>query len=288
MYLIRSGVTHRAGPRAPVGISIDLTSALMSKTPGTQEILARFDPISLAEMDGVKLLSRTDTKYAFHEDDLPRLLQALLPDYRLLEVDGERGVRYRSLYFDTPDLKHFLEHHNGRVFRSKTRFREYIGSGLCFLEVKRKTGRGGTDKVRRQEAAIPERLNAEQQAFIAGAIGSNEPMHAVLWNHFTRLTLVHRTRPERLTIDRGLRFSTPDGSAALEGICVAELKESRADRGSPFAALMKASGNRPSGMSKYCVGMLLLGLAPKHNAFKPVLRHLEHLRRARPSDRRAA
>lgn len=245
-----------------------------------EEIIARFDPISLAEMDGVKLLSRTDTKFAFREADLPKYLEALMPEYRLLEVEGQRGVSYRSLYFDTPDRKHFMDHHNGRVFRSKTRFREYIGSGLTFLEVKRKTGRGGTDKVRRKEPSIPAVLNADQQAFISTASGSAEPLVPVLWNHFTRLTLVHRTRPERLTIDRGLRFSSAEGTADLDGICVAELKESRADRGSPFAGLMKASGNRPSGMSKYCVGMLLLGLAPKHNAFKPVLLRLEHLRRA--------
>ena len=245
-----------------------------------EEIIARFEPISLAEMDGVKLLSRTDTKFAFREADLPKYLEALMPEYRLLEVNGARGVSYRSLYFDTPELKHFLDHHNGRVFRSKTRFREYIGSGLIFLEVKRKTGRGATDKVRRREATIPETLTADQQAFVTQASGCADPLLPVLWNHFTRFTLVHRTRPERLTIDRGLRFSTPDSSAVLDGICVAELKESRADRGSPFAALMRAAGNRPSGMSKYCVGMLLLGLAPKRNAFKPVLLRLEHLRRA--------
>ncbi len=252
----------------------------MKSMPTVEEIIARFDPIGLAEMDGVKLQSRTDTKFAFREADLPKYLEALMPDYRLLEVDGVRGVSYRSLYFDTPGLKHFLDHHNGRVFRSKTRFREYIGSGLCFLEVKRKTGRGGTDKVRRREPSIPDVLNADQRAFVAQASGCAEPMHPVLWNHFTRLTLVHRTRQERLTIDRGLRFSTADGSAVMDGICVAELKESRADRGSPFAALMRAHGNRPSGMSKYCVGMLLLGLAPKRNTFKPLLLRLEHLRRA--------
>jgi hypothetical protein len=252
----------------------------MHSPPTLEEVIQRFDPIPLAEMDGVKLQSRMDTKYAFLEKDLSGFLEALRPEYRLLEVDGERGVAYRSLYFDTPDLKHFLEHHNGRIFRSKVRFREYVGSGLCFLEVKRKTGRGGTDKTRIQVPSIPMDLDAEQQAFVNTASGSDERLVAMLWNHFTRLTLVHRTRPERLTIDRGLRFSTPEGSAELDGICVAELKESRADRGSPFAALMRSNGVRPSGLSKYCIGMLLLGLAPKRNAFKPVLLHLEHLRRA--------
>jgi hypothetical protein len=92
--------------------------------------------------------------------------------------------------------------------------------------------------------------------------------------------LVHRVRHERLTIDRDLRFFTDTADALLGNICVAELKEERADRGSPFAELMRASRNRPSSMSKYCVGLLLLGLAPKRNAFKPILLRLDHLRRA--------
>ncbi len=248
--------------------------------PTLPEVLARFEPISLTEMDRVALQDRMDTKYVFGSAQLPELLEQLRSEYRILEVAGKRGTDYRSLYFDTADLKHFHEHHNGRSFRSKVRFREYLGSDLCYLEVKRKTGRGGTDKKRVRVERIPEVMTPEQQLFAANASNCAEPLLPQLWNHFTRLTLVHRTRAERLTIDRRLRFSTADGTAALDGICVAELKESRADRGSPFAALMRANGNRPSGMSKYCVGMLLLGLAPKRNTFKPLLLRLEHLRRA--------
>lgn len=73
----------------------------------TTSVIARFDPISLAEMDGVKLQDRVDTKYVFSEADLPSVLTSMLKDYRLLEVDGVRGTHYRSLYFDTPDLKHY-------------------------------------------------------------------------------------------------------------------------------------------------------------------------------------
>src|SRR5512135_2418123 len=110
--------------------------------PILHEVIARYAPISLAEMERVELLDRMDTKYVFGSADLPALLEALLAEYRILEVDGKRGTDYRSLYFDTSDLRHYLEHHNGHSFRSKVRFREYIGSGLAYLEVKRKTGRG--------------------------------------------------------------------------------------------------------------------------------------------------
>lgn len=245
-----------------------------------QEVITRFEPISLAEMDRVELLDRMDTKYIFGSAQLPEVLETLRSEYRILEVDGKRGTDYRSLYFDTADLKHYHEHHNGHSFRSKVRFREYVGSGLCYLEVKRKTGRGGTDKKRIRVERIPEVMTPEQQAFAAMASNCPDPLLPQLWNHFTRLTLVHRIRNERLTIDHALRFTQAGTERALEGICVAELKEARADRSSRFARLMRSLRIRPAGMSKYCIGMLLLHDRVKRNAFKPILLQLERIRNA--------
>jgi hypothetical protein len=249
-------------------------------TSPLDSIIARFDPIGLAEMDGVGLQARMDSKYMFAEARLGALLEALRPAYRLLEVDGVRGADYRSLYLDTPGYRHYLDHQNGRTFRSKVRYREYVGSGLCFLEVKRKTGRGGTDKVRRPVAGIPEAMSPMEQAFVAAASACAEPLSPVLWNRFSRLTLVHRTRPERLTIDRHLHFTDGAREVRLDGLCVAELKEGRTGHGSPFRTLMHTEGVHLSSMSKYCVGLVLLGRAPKHNAFKATLLRVERLRAA--------
>ncbi len=245
-----------------------------------QQTIARFEPISLSEMDSVKLQNRVDTKYVFAMGDLPQLLEQMLPDYRLLHVEGRPGTDYRSLYFDTPDHRHFQDHHNKRSFRSKVRFREYLGSDLVYLEVKRKTGGGRTDKARMRVAAIPEQLSAEQIAFVHKANGREEQLVPSLWNHFTRFTFVNRHRPERLTMDLDLRFSEAGMQRPLGPIVVAELKQERADRSSPFVRLMRARGIRPAGMSKYCIGMLLLQRPVKHNAFKEVLLHLQRLRQA--------
>lgn len=245
-----------------------------------QAIIAGFEPISLKEMDGVQLQTRTDTKYVFAERDLAGVLHELQPHFRCLEVDERRGAEYRSLYFDRADDKSYFDHHNGRTFRSKVRFREYVGSGLCYLEVKRKTGRGATDKARRKVAAIPAALDAEQQAYVEAKSGMCGPFEARLWNSFTRFTLVHRSRPERLTIDHALRFTSADGERSLDGICIAELKQERADRSSPFVETMRSMGYRPAGMSKYCIGMVLLQADIKHNNFNEVLRTLHRLQRA--------
>lgn len=246
----------------------------------TDQHISRFEPISLAEMDDVKLQDRVDTKYVFAEQRLPEVLEAMLPHYRLLEVEGVRGTAYRSLYFDTVDLQHYQAHHNKRTFRSKVRFREYIGSGLVFLEVKRKTGRGRTDKKRIRVDAIPDELSPEQQAFVSRASKSDVPLHATLWNHFTRYTFVNKTTPERLTMDVALRYSTTGDTHELGSVVIAELKQERADRTSPFVRIMRERVFAASGMSKYCVGLLLLGHKVKHNAFKAVLLKLEKLRNA--------
>lgn len=244
------------------------------------EQLARFEPISLQEMDSVKLQNRVDTKYVFAASLLPALLEAMLPHYRLLHVNGKAGSAYRSLYFDTADHRHFQDHHNKRTFRNKVRFREYISSDLVFLEVKRKTGGGRTDKARIRVPGIPEVLSAEHILFIQQATGRNEVLQPALWNHFTRYTFVNRHAPERLTMDVGLSFSDPARKEHLGDIVVAELKQERADRSAPFVRLMRAHGIRPAGMSKYCVGMLMLQRPVKHNAFKEVLLRLEALRRS--------
>lgn len=242
--------------------------------------IERFDPITLAEMDGVKLQDRVDTKYVFAESRLGEVLEAMLPHYRLLEVDGERGTQYRSLYFDTADLQHYRAHHDQRTFRNKVRFREYLGSGLVYLEVKRKTGRGRTDKKRMRVDGIPEVLSPEQQAFVARASRSDVPVQATLWNHFTRYTFVNKHAPERLTMDVALRYSLDNEAYELEGVVIAELKQGHADRTSPFVRLMRERVFPASGMSKYCVGMIKLGRKVKHNAFKAVLLKLDKLRNA--------
>ena len=58
-------------------------------------LIGRFAPISLAQMDGVALQDRTDTKYVFHARLLRPALAALAEQYRILEIEDVR-LRFRS------------------------------------------------------------------------------------------------------------------------------------------------------------------------------------------------
>ena len=158
----------------------------MSNLP---QIVADFSPISLDEMDDVKLMSRTDTKFAFKANKMPLLLQKLLPFYRVLAIDGALIHDYKSLYYDTDNRKFYLDHHNGRVNRNKIRFREYVGSKLTFLEIKRKNNKGKTIKKRMRVNAISNELSEKQQNYIEKIIGRPMEVNAKQWINFSRITL---------------------------------------------------------------------------------------------------
>jgi hypothetical protein len=235
--------------------------------PILHEFLERFGTISLEEMDSVRLLDRIDTKYVFGEALLPSLYEAMVPEYRVLAVNGRRGTDYRTLYYDTAGLRHFRDHHEGLTLRSKVRYREYVGADLYYLEVKQKTGKGRTNKVRMRVEGIPLEMPEAHQAFVREITKVKEEHFAQLWNSFRRTTFVHMHRPERLTIDTGLRFERHGHVASMGPACVVELKQEHDAKHSPFDGLMEGLGQRPTSMSKYCVGMWKLVPEMKFDEF---------------------
>jgi len=112
------------------------------------EIVGNFRPITLAEMSGIKLMNRTDTKFVTTVERLCQLLTLARDDYRAQEVDGQRLIPYSTIYFDTPDYNMYETHQRGRVNRQKLRIRSYVDSNLNFLEVKTKDNHGRTKKKR--------------------------------------------------------------------------------------------------------------------------------------------
>lgn len=245
-----------------------------------QQVAEGYDPISLADMDAVQLLNRMDTKFLMPATQLPQLLQDVSGSYRSMFVNDVCGTSYQTLYFDTADLLCYMDHHNGRSLRNKIRMREYVGSDLCFLEVKRKTGSGRTDKVRRRIKGITETMDSDQTAFVRESVIRGSQFKPVLWNSFKRYTLVHKELAERLTIDVNLRFERHGNELKMQNIVICELKQGRFNMGSDFYKAMRHRGIRPAGMSKYCMGMLLTDETLKRNSFKPTILKIERIQKA--------
>ena len=245
-----------------------------------ENTLKIFSPISLEEMDSVKLLNRIDTKYTFRPNNINEFLESLQSFYRILEINGNRINHYQTLYFDTPNYQLYLDHHNDRVNRYKLRFRKYIDSNLCYLEMKFKTKKKRTDKKRTKRNIIETTLSESSINYIEKHLRKTSPNFVpILWNSFTRLTFVHKNNPERLTIDIGLEFTGYQSGSIIKlpNVVIAEVKREKATSHSDFVQIMRKNGIHEVSFSKYCMGALLLNKTLKYNRFKPQLLTLKKL-----------
>jgi len=256
------------------------------------DIIRTYDPISLDEMSGIKLMNRTDTKFVTTVDRLKLLLQLAREDYRAQEIGGERIASYYTAYFDTPDNNMYIVHQNGHAGRQKLRIRSYVDSGLNFLEVKTKNNHGRTKKKRVDMVGFDPQhpdhgirfLRQDEQfrsydEFLRKHLRYDPSvLSEQLENHFHRITLVNKTKTERLTIDSDLCFHNlvTGHDADLTGLIIIELKRDDLQP-SPILGILRELRIKPSGFSKYCMGSALTNPSLKRNNFKERLRLVDRL-----------
>src|SRR6476620_5435567 len=130
------------------------------------QILHDFQPIDLKEMDSVKLMNRTDTKFIFNISHYQKIMSEIKDYYRVLEVDGKRISRYETLYCDTSHFDLYNKHHQGKLNRYKIRHRTYVESNIGFLEVKFKNNKGRTIKTRISQKDVPVTWGTESELFL--------------------------------------------------------------------------------------------------------------------------
>ena len=248
--------------------------------PSLAHLLRRFEPISLEQMDNVALLDRVDTKYVMDELQLAWALHALAGDYWILDIDDVRLSHYFTLYFDTTDLTLYHWHHAGRRNRCKVRCRHYLETDQAYLEVKSRAGRNRTLKSRLRTDGPVERLTPETDAFVDEHVPFDaRRLEPALWDSFSRITLVGKRLPERVTLDVELQFGCDGHLSGLPGVVVGEVKQVHVDHGSEFVQRMRAMGIRPLRVSKYCTAVCTLFPEVKHNNFKPKLQAIAKIMR---------
>jgi hypothetical protein len=243
-----------------------------------KELLDPFEPITLQEMDRVKLMNRMDTKFAFRFSDLNTLLPLLTLNYRVLTIEGTNTPHYESLYFDDERFSFFRDHHNGKGDRFKVRIRKYVESNLFFLEVKHKI-KGRTDKKRIVTDQFNEVLPESDLAFVQNELQANKNLVPTMWNSFQRITLVSKTENERLTLDFNILFEKDGVKKSFKQLVIAELKQEDLNRNSVFYQLMKEQRIRPYRLSKYCLGSVEIYGEDKlkFNRFKKKLLYLKKI-----------
>jgi hypothetical protein len=241
-----------------------------------EPILARFTPVSLHDIEEVKLMRRIDRKYWFHLSKLPEILRQTLSDYYILEIEGQRLMDYQTTYFDTIDNEMYIKHHNGNRNRHKVRKRKYISTDSSFLEIKFKTNKKVTNKNRIGIEFEENEFLSEELEFIENKTPySGDELHPILHNKFKRITLINKKKLDRCTIDIAPSFWDEDKSVKIDNMGIFELKRGINIKTSPIIKILQNLNIRQRGMSKYCTGRALLDDNLKQNSFKPRLRFIK-------------
>lgn len=249
--------------------------------PSLPHLLRRLEPIGLERLAAMALLDRFETKFIFHQDRLPEILTGMADEYRVLRINDSSLNHYRTLYFDTPEFALFRRHQAGGRNRYKVRSRAYLDTNLTFMEVKQKVSTERTVKSRMETAGLVEHISPGITGFLNSHLPAGDwALEPKLWNQYTRVTLVGKSGPERVTLDLDLQYLTGNGqSAMLPGLVIGEVKLDGAGRDSAFIRRMRAMSIRPAGFSKYCIGVSMLYGCVKHNRFRPTLRQVDKLLR---------
>lgn len=190
-------------------------------------------------------------------------------DHEILEIDGRRSFGYSTTYFETPDLRCFVDHVEDRVPRFKARTRFYEDADECVFEVKLKRSGDETDK--RQidyQPADRSRLTDQARECLDSALngaGLEPPgeLSAALTTAFERVTLAARSGSERLTCDFAVRLIGPDDEAVTMRGDLVPLETKSEDGESPADRELARMGHEPISLSKYRVGMSTVGGAER-------------------------
>jgi hypothetical protein len=233
-----------------------------------QQILAGFEPINLQEMDGVKLMDRTDTKFVLHLDQFLLILPELKKNYRALDINGIRMSQYETLYYDTEDFQLYHKHQNKKLNRYKIRARHYVESDLNFFEIKFKNNKGRTIKDRIRISKLNKNLEQKERDLLFEKTGIRfSEIQPTIWVNYHRTTLVSKISCERVTIDSGLHFIKDGETKRYENLIIVEVKQERA-AGSPITEELKKYTIREGSLSKYCLGIMSMIPGIKQNNFK--------------------
>jgi len=244
-----------------------------------------FSTHGLSDLSNSSLMDRVDSKFLIPINELINVINGCKNDYSVLKIAGRTKFQYNNLYFDSPNLDFYHHHHNQKLNRYKVRHRQYADVGSNYLEIKFKSNKGRTIKNRCLTTENALTALASNYSFIQdhGLINSKQLLPSQFCC-YQRISLANKVCNERITLDLDINFSNAlhqQGgenlpSYKLSNFFIAELKQEKLNRQSPFFRLMRKMSLRPKGFSKYCMGVSLTNNQQiKSNRFKANLVKLE-------------
>lgn len=201
------------------------SSGLISASSGIRAVASRFERADPELVFERALLQRRDTKFLVPSSLAVWVLARVLDSYLVVERHEHALLPYRTDYYDTEHLQCFFDHVHGRRPRVKVRVRQYL-DGKCFFEVKAKDEEGTTRKYRRRRQCIEDAMSAEE-ALLVSQHTTIDPasLRPSVGVDYERLTLVHRERNERVTVDVNLALRLSQRRIDFPDVAIFEVKQ---------------------------------------------------------------
>lgn len=250
----------------------------MSTHSSWQGVVKEFQPFSLDVLANYSAVKRSEQKYLLSVGQLSGILLSLNDDYMCLDINSIRLFNYASVYLDTADYQMYLAHHNGKQTRYKIRYRHYLETKQEYIEVKQRRNDNRLLKHRIKLVGDDARRKKTMDEFIPGNSSFySDELAMKLMVTYTRITLMHKTLPLKLTFDFDIAMRHGSNRVHLPNLLVGEMKmygnRSVGFDCNPFSK----NAQQRSGISKYCIGLVLLKPDIKYNTFKPVVRKIEKI-----------
>lgn len=255
-----------------------------------KQLLDSYDIITLAWLQAKsELMEREESKYLLHVNQLEHILQGLQSEYDILDIKDTRQFTYENIYFDTDDYFFYNQHLDQRKSRTKIRTRKYVDSHLDFVEYKQKIN----NVIKKERITIGEdefwQTSPETITFLESCFNKYYNKEKVfklvptLRNKYQRITLCHKTKKERVTIDMNITYSEADSKESaliLNHLAIIECKH--AEKKPYFKQLMKEQ-NIPevSLCSKYCLGAYYLWKTKNYKSFLPTIIYIDTLKNSK-------
>ena len=222
------------------------------------------------------LQKRLDQKYIFPSDKMSTLLEILQDDFQIVPTSNHHVAEYQTQYFDTTEYTFFTSHLRGQRPRYKVRFRRYPDRNLCMLEYKKKNA---ADLTLKTSLEVPYGTNSlsEHLSFFDTLPVDGESLSPSLSNTFHRITLLHKTLEERVTIDFNINFNAKGKDFSLDNCIIIERKRHPTSRGSVVPSLLRNVRAYPLSISKYCIGGYRLFSTQKNTLYRTKSRLLRKI-----------
>ncbi len=242
------------------------------------DFFTRFEIVSRSDIKMSGFRNRLITKFLIPETRIKGILNECSGNYKILEHNGAIQTSLFLEYFDTPELRFYNDHVNGKLNRTKVRIKQSSISDTRFREIWRRKSNGRMVRKR----MIIDDTNSESENIIEALISkyagiSKSELIPSLHVCFNRITLLDTLTGERVNIDSSLVFSSPVNPGIKYepvGLAIIEIRKKRKAR-SFIADLLEDNQIRKTPISKYCLGISFINPKAKVNNYKPVIRKIE-------------